>query len=99
VREYLIRAADGSGWIPVKQARLQEVFLPRGVDATPCEGWGEVRFVVAGVEVSVSGEEVGWQIVFEGPVDSSAADEIVDRMSKQLAQDSGQPATWSVLTE
>lgn len=97
--ESLIRAANGSGWIPVEQARLHGVFIPREVGAAPCQGWSEVRFAVAGVEVSVSGEQVGWQIVFEGELDPVNADAFVEKISNQLSEESGQPVTWSILAE
>jgi hypothetical protein len=99
MREYLIRGPEGSSWIPVRQERLAEVFIPQGLDAAPCEGWGEVRFAVAGTEVSVSGEEPGWQVAFEGDVDPALADRVVDQMTHQLTEDSGQHATWIVITE
>ena len=99
MREYLVRATNGSGWIAVKQDRLNVVFVPDRTGASVIEGWGEMRFAYAGMEFAVSGEEVGWQIVVEGQIDASIADGIVAQLTDQLGRESGHEASWSVITE
>lgn len=99
MREYLIRATDGSGWIPVRQERLSSVLVPNKRHARLVEGWGEVRFSLAGIEFSFSGEEVGWQVAVEGETNADLADAVIGEISDQLRLESGQEATWSVITE
>ena len=51
------------------------------------------------MEFAVSGEEVGWQIVVEGQIDATIADDIVAQLTDQLGRESGHEASWSVITE
>jgi hypothetical protein len=89
VREYLLKAADGSGWIPIPSSRLAAVMLPRGWDAKVCPGSGDLRIAVEGVEVSFSIEDPGWQVTIEGDLPETKADALIAIMVKQLEVEAG----------
>src|SRR5438067_810538 len=84
MREYLIKAAEGSGWIPVRKEALPAVLTPKGWGAEPVDGWGDYRVRVSGVEVSFAGEEPGWQVTVEGDLDPARADELVQTVASQI---------------
>ncbi len=100
VREYLIKAADGSGWIPIHKSRLPEVMLPHGWNARQVEGWGDFRMEIDGTVVSLSGEELGWQLTFEhGDMEPGRADELVEQLRRQIQAASGALAEVVLLTD
>ena len=99
MREYLIWAADGSGWIPIHKTRLHEVMLPQGWNAKRVQGWGDFRMVVDGVTISFSGEEPGWQVTFEeGEMEAARADSLLEQLRSQVEVASGVPAQVVLIT-
>jgi hypothetical protein len=100
LREYLIKAADASGWIPIHQTLLPDVMLPQGWNARQVEGWGDFRMEVDGTVVSMSGEEPGWQLVFEqGDMEPGRADALVEQVRSQIQAASGVAAEVVLVTE
>lgn len=98
MREYLIRAADGSGWIPIHRKRLPDVLLPRGWNARQSDGWGDFRIEVDGAQIAFSGEDPGWQVVIEGDMDPATADKLLETLRAQIEAATGTPAEVVVLT-
>ena len=99
MREYSIRAADGSGWIPIHQTQLREVMLPQGWNAKQVEGWGDFRMEVDRVTISFSGEEPGWQVTFEeGEMEPARADLLLEQLRSQIEAASGVPAQVLLIT-
>ena len=44
--------------------------------------------------MAFSGEDVGWQIVFEGDTEGHDTDSLVASVANQLAQFAGEPMEW-----
>ncbi len=90
--EYLIRAAEGSDWdLHLPPPRLEPVLLPKGMDARPIDGWGHLRFALAGCEVALAAEDPGWQVSFEGPISQEDAAAVVGTIASQLERATGVP--------
>jgi len=88
VIEYLIRRTDGE-WFDYPLP-LPEFCHPTTVEWKVVEGWGNARFAVAGVEVSVSDEDPGLQVSFEGDIDPNLAGKVVNEMLDNVEQATGQ---------
>lgn len=96
MREYLIKAIDGSGWIPIHVSKMPEVLLP----AREATGAGEFNIQVENAIISFSAEDPGWHVCFEkGQMDPSRADALVDQVRAQIEAASGIPAFAVVITE
>lgn len=94
MNEYLIRTADTHEWPAVHS----EVLSPTGFDCAPVDGWGDVRLRCGVTEVAFSGEEVGWQISFDGPMADDDTDRFVTTVTSQVEQAVGQPCEWLRIT-
>ena len=83
--EFLIRRTDGEWFDNAWSACNPKSF--------PCElvpGWGNHRIRVLGVEVSISDEEPGYQVSFDGEIDEATARRIVEEMRENLEAATGQ---------
>jgi hypothetical protein len=84
--EFLIRRTDGE-WFDNAWSACN----PKSVPYELIPGWGSHRIrVLGGVEVSVSDEEPGYQICFDGDIDEATARKIVDEMLENLVAATGQ---------
>jgi len=85
MREFLIRRTDGewfdAGWTACNPKSFPYEVIP---------GWGNHRIRVLGVEVSISDEEPGYQVSFDGEIDEAVARQIVDEMRENLEAATGQ---------
>ena len=97
VKEYLVRTSDAHEW-PVFAAALAEVFMPAGFDCTQIEGWGDFRMRCGAAEVSFSGEDVGWQVSIEGPMDDATADALLASITARLGEACGEQCEWIQIT-
>lgn len=77
--EFLIRRVDGE-WFDLMFDRYPEVFHPNSVPYERVSGWGCHRIKAAGVEISVSDQDPGYQISFEGTIDRAVARQMVEEM-------------------
>lgn len=75
---------------------MAEVLQPVSWDSAPVGGPGDFRVRAEGVEVSYSGEEVGWQVTFDGDV--SLAEEWIELVTRQIAVAVGEPCEWLELS-
>ena len=66
--------------------------MPRGCDVRPSTGWGDLHLQGDGYEIAYSGEDVGWQVIFEGDLANVDTDELVAQIARQL-EDFTQVAT------
>ncbi len=84
---YLIRRIDGE-WFDLPQG--SDPYRPITIPFKREEGWGDGRILVAGCVVSFSYEDPGIQVTFEGDIDSSTAEKVVDEVRQSIEQVSGQ---------
>ncbi|MFC8733768.1 hypothetical protein ACFT5B_15035 [Luteimicrobium sp. NPDC057192] len=96
MREFLIRASADHGWPALPSDRMTEVLQPAGWDCEPIGGAGDFRVRAGGVEVSYSGEEIGWQVTFDA--DMPRAEEWIERVTRQVAAATGEPCEWLELS-
>lgn len=75
---------------------MAEVLRPSGWDSEPVEGGGDFRVRTDGVEISYSGEEVGWQVVIEG--DLPRTEDWIAQVTRQIAAAAGEPCEWLELS-
>lgn len=99
VREYLIRPAGRADWIAVPMDDMNRVLTPGGWNAEVVPGWADHRIRVSDIEVSFSGEDVGWHLSVEGEMDPAAADALIQTVADQLATYSGEPTRWICIQE
>jgi hypothetical protein len=93
VPEYLIRPVGRAEWVPVPRDRLADVLVPQGCGARVIPGWGDLRVQIDRCEMAFSGEEVGWQVLFDG-VAGPDTDSLVAQVADQLAVFAGEPMEW-----
>ncbi|MFF2621373.1 hypothetical protein [Oerskovia jenensis] len=96
MREFLIRTSADHGWPAFHRDRMAEVLQPVGWDSAPVGRPGDFRVRAEGVEVSYSGEEIGWQVTFDG--DMSRAEEWIEQVTQQIAVAVGEPCEWLELS-
>ncbi|MBO2455969.1 hypothetical protein [Actinomadura violacea] len=99
MREYLIQARTGDGWIAFHHDDLAQVLTPAGWECAPVDGWGDHRLRLGEVEIAFSGEPPGWQISFEGEFDSHIADAVIATVTHQLGEHSGREAAWFLINK
>ncbi len=87
--EFLIRRTDGE-WFDLAEERCAAVFHPNTLPYEAVPGWGTVRIRSAGTEVSVSAEDPGYQVSFEGTIEVAVARRIVEEMLENLERETGQ---------
>ena len=83
--EFLIRRTDGE-WFD----KAWSACNPKTFDYEVIPGWGNHRIRVLGVEVSISDEEPGYQVSFDGNIDPVVARRIVEEMRENLEAATGQ---------
>lgn len=62
----------------------------------PVEGWGDFRMQCGQAQIAFSGEDGGWQVIVEGHLDK--ADELMERLTGQIATAVGEPCEWLPLS-
>ncbi|WDZ84578.1 hypothetical protein [Micromonospora cathayae] len=70
------------------------VLTPDGWDCVVTAGWGDHRVRCDETEVAFSGEPVGWQLSFEGPMTQETAERFVASVAYQVEQEVGEPVEW-----
>jgi hypothetical protein len=83
--EFLIRRTDGE-WFDNAWSACN----PKSVPYEVIPGWGNHRIRVLGVEVSISDEDPGYQVSFDGDIDAATARKIVEEMRENLEAATGQ---------
>ena len=83
--EFLIRRTDGE-WFDNEWSACNPKSFPYEV----IPGWGNRRIRVLGTEGSISDEEPGYQVHFEGEIDPATARQIVEEMREHLEAATGQ---------
>ena len=83
--EFLIRRTDGE-WFDNAFSACN----PKTFEYEVIPGWGNHRIRVLGVEVSISDEDPGFQVSFEGEIDEKIARQIVEEMRENLEAATGQ---------
>jgi hypothetical protein len=58
------------------------------------EGWGDFRMMCSGSTIAFSGEEVGWQVSIEEPMDERDADALIAAVTEQVERASGDACEW-----
>jgi len=96
VREFLIRTSADHGWPALDRDRMTDVLQPKGWACERVDGSGDFRVRTDGVEVSYSGEEVGWQVVIDG--DMSRAEDWIEQVTRRVAAAAGEPCEWLELS-
>jgi hypothetical protein len=94
VPEYLIRTAGPSNWPAIPRDRLLEVLEPRGYGCQKVEGPGDLRFWLGNCEIVFSGEDVGWQVCFEGDTTGHDTDALVSQIAQQVEEFTGRDIEW-----
>lgn len=77
--EFLIRTRESQDWPAVHRDGLSQVLTPGGWDCVGVSGWGDYRLGCGDTEISLSGELVGWQVSFEGPMLQDVATRLICR--------------------
>jgi hypothetical protein len=91
--EFLIRRTDPEGeWFDVSAADTPGVLRPTTVSSHIVPGFGHLRLLVHGVEVSFTFEDPGIQISFHAPIDEHLARSLVEQVAAQVCQHTGQHA-------
>jgi hypothetical protein len=90
--EYLIRPASHDGWLAIPATDLAEVRTPRGYDLRTAPGLGDLHLQAADYEISLSDEDPGWQVTFDGDISHLDSDKLVTQIARQI-QDFTRTAT------
>lgn len=98
MNEYLIRTAAGHEWPAVHREQAHQVLSPVGFECAAVDGWGDVRLRCGATEVAFSGEDIGWQASFEGPMADDETDRFVAVVTRQVEQAVGEPCEWLRIT-
>lgn len=93
MKEYLVRTSGAHDW-PSFATDLAAVFIPPGSDCSPIDGWGDFRMRCGAAEGSFSGEEVGWQVSIEGPMDDATASALLSQITERVGDASGEACEW-----
>jgi len=94
VIEFLIRTRATHEWPVVRGDRLAAVLTPDGWHCTVAEGWGDHRLRCDMTEIAFSGEPVGWQVSFEGPMTPDDAERFISAVARQVEQEVGEAVEW-----
>jgi len=92
--EFLIRTTETHEWPAFHRDNLVDVFAAPGSGCSPIEGWGDFRVRLGDTEISFSGEEVGWQVAFEGTVDQERATQLMAEFTSRVSSAAGEPCEW-----
>jgi hypothetical protein len=71
---------------------MADVLQPAGWDCEPLRGEGDFRVRSEGVDVSYSGEDVGWQVTFHG--DMPRAEVWIEQVTRHIAAAAGEQCEW-----
>ena len=88
VREYLLRAEDGD-FLVISSSECAAALHPPAMECHPVDGWGDYRYRCGEAEVAVSFEEPGVQLMLEGELEESVADELAEVIAARLAGHTG----------
>ncbi|MCW3820869.1 hypothetical protein ONA91_41255 [Micromonospora sp. DR5-3] len=95
VIEFLIRTRGGHEWPAIHRGRMPHVLTPAGWDCVGVSGCGcDYRLRCGDTEVSFSGEPVGWEVSFEGPMPKDVATRLVIAVAAQIEQETNQSIEW-----
>jgi len=92
--EFLIRTQDSHPWPAIPRDRISQVLTPRDWDCAQVVGWGEHRLRCGETEISLSGEDVGWHVAFDGPIALDAAERFVAAVTAQVQQEVRETVEW-----
>jgi hypothetical protein len=91
--EFLIRRTDPEGeWFDVSATDTPTVLRPTSLVTEIVPGFGHLRLLAHGVEVSFTFEDPGIQVTFYGPIDAHSARSIVEEVAAQVCLHTGQSA-------
>lgn len=93
--EYLIRTTSGpSSWPAIPKSNLLDVLQPSGYRSVSVEGPGDLRLALGSCEMVFSGEDVGWQVWFEGDTAGHDTDALVSQVAQQVREFTGGQVEW-----
>ncbi|MFI7279090.1 hypothetical protein ACIBOV_02335 [Micromonospora chersina] len=92
--EFLIRTRDDHDWPAIHRDRMPHVLTPGGWDCVDVPGWGDYRLRSGDTEISFSGEPVGWEVSFDGPMPEDVATRLVIAVASQIEQETNQSIEW-----
>ncbi len=92
--EYLIRTRDTHEWPGFSKVELADVFMPPGIGCVQVDGSGDFRMRYEAAEVSFSGEEVGWQVSIDSPIDTVTADRLLALLTNRVGDAHGEECEW-----
>jgi hypothetical protein len=95
VPQYLIRVTGPSSWPAIPQSGLLEVLEPRGYGCQKVNGPpGDLRLWLGNCEIVFSGEDVGWQVWFEGDTTGHDTDALISQIAHQIEEFTGGRTEW-----
>ncbi len=84
MQEFILRLTEGEGFAEPFDT-YPALLRPASIPSQPIAGWGSHRILVDGAEISFSGEEFGFQVVFEtGDIPEQRAQEIMDDIAANI---------------
>jgi len=70
------------------------VLTPRGCDARPGPGYGDLHLRGDGFEISFSGEDDGWHVIIEGDLANLDTDELAAQIARQIGYSTQTATEW-----
>ena len=89
MREFLIRPNDVE-WFDLKKTQFAEAFTPNSVLAKQIDGRGDYCIAIGDVEVYFSDEDPGIYVCFEGEIEETLADRIIEEVLANIMRITGQ---------
>jgi hypothetical protein len=77
---------------------MTQVLTPRDWGCSPIVGQGDLRLRCGDTEILFSGEDVGWQVAFDGPMPREAAERFVATVAVQVQLEVDEAVEWVQLT-
>lgn len=88
--QFLIRPTEVQ-WFSIPASMLATVCTPQCVAVGPREDeWGDYSFTIGSVEVGCSYEDPGLHITFEGDIEETLAQQIVEEILANITRITGQ---------
>ena len=93
---YLIKPASQDERLMIPANTLAKVLTPSGCDARPgpAYGYGDLRLLGDGFEISFSGEDDGWHVTIEGDLADLNTDELAAQIARQIAHSTQTATDW-----